>query len=180
MRPTDRGVREEKAKIPKLSLQFPTSGDTNGYTARKSEKFRQPRQETPRIAQNGNFSSSRGSGLLQHIEVYSARLEVPWQPAATARRLRGLPQRLLANVQDILENFKFRNQLRTLSKADAIGTLINKILDTDLDLSPMGYSHLSVKYKQKAIDELPSFKAEMESQQIFTNVDEAKVAVLRK
>jgi len=44
----------------------------------------------------------------------------------------------------------------------------------------MGYSHLSVKYKQKAIDELPSFKAEMESQQIFTNVDEAKVAVLRK
>ena len=91
-----------------------------------------------------------------------------------------IPQRLLANVQDILENFKFRNQLRTLSKADAIGTLINKVLDTDLDLSPMGYSHLSVKYKQKAIDELPSFKAEMESQQIFTNVDEAKVAVLRK
>jgi hypothetical protein len=26
----------------------------------------------------------------------------------------------------------------------------------------MRYSHLSVKYKQKAIDELPSFKAEMD------------------
>ena len=29
------------------------------------------------------------------------------------------------NVQDILDNFKFRNQLQTLSKADAIGTLLN-------------------------------------------------------
>ena len=28
------------------------------------------------------------------------------------------------NVQDILDNFKFRNQIPTLSKADALGTLI--------------------------------------------------------
>ena len=42
------------------------------------------------------------------------------------------------NVQDILENFKFRNQLSTLSKADALGTLINKFLDPDIDLSPAG------------------------------------------
>ena len=52
---------------------------------------------------------------------------------------RGTQQQLLAdfedylngfstNVQDILENFKFRNQLQTLSKADALGTLINKAL----------------------------------------------------
>ena len=62
---------------------------------------------------------------------------------------RGSQQQLLAdfedylngfspNVQDILENFKFRNQLSTLSKADAIGTLINKFLDPDIDLSPAG------------------------------------------
>ena len=42
------------------------------------------------------------------------------------------------NVQDILENFKFRNQLPTLSKADALATLINKFLDPDIDLSPAG------------------------------------------
>jgi type I restriction enzyme M protein len=42
------------------------------------------------------------------------------------------------NVQDILDNFKFRNQLQTLSKADALGTLINKFLDPDIDLSPSG------------------------------------------
>ena len=62
---------------------------------------------------------------------------------------RGSQQQLLAdfedylngfspNVQDILENFKFRNQLSTLSKADAIGTLINKFLDPEIDLSPAG------------------------------------------
>ncbi|MCU0754822.1 MAG: N-6 DNA methylase [Xanthomonadales bacterium] len=42
------------------------------------------------------------------------------------------------NVQNILDNFKFRNQLPTLSKADALGTLINKFLDPDIDLSPAG------------------------------------------
>jgi type I restriction enzyme M protein len=62
---------------------------------------------------------------------------------------RGSQQQLLAdfedyldgfspNVQDILDNFKFRNQLQTLSKADAIGTLINKFLDPEIDLSPAG------------------------------------------
>ncbi len=62
---------------------------------------------------------------------------------------RGSQQQLLAdfedylngfssNVQDILENFKFRNQLQTLSKADAMGTLINKFLDPEIDLSPAG------------------------------------------
>ncbi len=62
---------------------------------------------------------------------------------------RGSQQQLLAdfedylngfspNVQDIIENFKFRNQLPTLSKADAISTLINKFLDPEIDLSPVG------------------------------------------
>lgn len=42
------------------------------------------------------------------------------------------------NVQDILENFKFRNQLTTLSRSDSLGTLIAKFLDPDIDLSPAG------------------------------------------
>lgn len=68
---------------------------------------------------------------------------------------RGNQQQLLAdfedylngfssNVQDILDNFKFRNQLPTLSKADAIGTLINKFLDPDIDLSPAGIDNHSM------------------------------------
>ncbi|MGE3171801.1 MAG: N-6 DNA methylase [Planctomycetota bacterium] len=62
---------------------------------------------------------------------------------------RGSQQQLLAdfedylngfspNVQDILDNFKFRNQLQTLSRDDALGTLIAKFLDPSIDLSPAG------------------------------------------
>ena len=68
---------------------------------------------------------------------------------------RGSQQQLLAdfedylngfspNVQDIIENFKFRNQLSTLSKADALGTLINKFLDPEIDLSPAGIDNHSM------------------------------------
>src|SRR5947207_1043096 len=62
---------------------------------------------------------------------------------------RGSQQQLLAdfedylngfspNVQDIIDNFKLRNQLSTLSKADALGILINKFLDPEIDLTPSG------------------------------------------
>ncbi len=40
------------------------------------------------------------------------------------------------NVQDILENFEFRNQIPRLSKADALGTLIEKLLSPDINLGP--------------------------------------------
>ena len=40
------------------------------------------------------------------------------------------------NVQDILENFEFRNQIPRLSKADALGTLVEKFLSPDINLSP--------------------------------------------
>jgi len=40
------------------------------------------------------------------------------------------------NVQEILDNFEFRNQIPRLSKADALGTLIAKLLDPALNLSP--------------------------------------------
>lgn len=40
------------------------------------------------------------------------------------------------NVQTILTNFEFRNQIPRLSKADALGTLIEKFLDSQLNLSP--------------------------------------------
>src|SRR3984893_15315011 len=36
----------------------------------------------------------------------------------------------------ILENFKFRNQIPTLSRSDSLGTLIAKFLDPEINLSP--------------------------------------------
>jgi type I restriction enzyme M protein len=42
------------------------------------------------------------------------------------------------NVQEILDNFEFRNQIPRLTKADALGGLLEKFLDPALDLSPHG------------------------------------------
>ena len=41
-----------------------------------------------------------------------------------------------SNVQDILDNFEFRNQIPRLSRADALGTLIEKLTSLDINLSP--------------------------------------------
>ena len=40
------------------------------------------------------------------------------------------------NVQDILDNFEFRNQIPRLTKADALATLIERFLSPDINLSP--------------------------------------------
>ena len=40
------------------------------------------------------------------------------------------------NVQEILDNFEFRNQISRLSRADALGTLIEKLTSSELNLSP--------------------------------------------
>jgi type I restriction enzyme M protein len=40
------------------------------------------------------------------------------------------------SVQEILDNFEFRNQIPRLSKADALGKLIEKLLNPSINLSP--------------------------------------------
>ena len=40
------------------------------------------------------------------------------------------------NVQEVLEKFKFRNQIPTLVEADALGFLLEKFLDNSINLSP--------------------------------------------
>jgi len=40
------------------------------------------------------------------------------------------------NVQEIIDNFEFRNLIPRLAKADALGTLIEKFLDPSINLSP--------------------------------------------
>ena len=40
------------------------------------------------------------------------------------------------NVQEVLEKFKFRNQIPTLVEADALGFLLEKFLDSSVNLSP--------------------------------------------
>jgi type I restriction enzyme M protein len=56
------------------------------------------------------------------------------------------------NVQEIIENFEFRNQVSRLSKADALGTLIEKLLDPSINLSPSPVLNGDGSVKQPALD----------------------------
>ena len=56
------------------------------------------------------------------------------------------------NVQDILESFEFRNQIPRLSKADALGTLIEKFLSPDVNLSPRPILHGDGSVKHPGLD----------------------------
>ena len=56
------------------------------------------------------------------------------------------------NVQDILDNFEFRNQIPRLSKADALGTLIEKLTSKDVNLSPTPVLFDDGRIKHPALD----------------------------
>jgi len=56
------------------------------------------------------------------------------------------------DVQDILTNFEFRNIIPRLSKADALGTLIAKFLDPEINLSPTPVLHGDGTVKHPAMD----------------------------
>jgi len=56
------------------------------------------------------------------------------------------------NVQDILENFEFRNQIPRLSKADALGTLIDKLTSPDINLSPNPVKNNDGSIKHPGLD----------------------------
>jgi type I restriction enzyme M protein len=56
------------------------------------------------------------------------------------------------NIQEILDCFEFRNQIPRLSKADALGTLIEKLLSSDINLSPKAVLNGDGSVKQPGLD----------------------------
>ncbi|MFO0369560.1 MAG: N-6 DNA methylase [Armatimonadota bacterium] len=57
-----------------------------------------------------------------------------------------------ANVQEILEKFKFRNQIQTLVDADILGALIEKFLDPRVNLTPQPILDNDGKERLPALD----------------------------
>lgn len=55
-------------------------------------------------------------------------------------------------MQDILENFEFRNQIPRLSKADALGTLIGRLTSPDINLSPDPVKHSDDSIRHPGLD----------------------------
>lgn len=56
------------------------------------------------------------------------------------------------NVQEILDKFKFRNQIQTLVDADILGSLIEKLLDCGINLSPKPVFDGNGEVKLPALD----------------------------
>ena len=56
------------------------------------------------------------------------------------------------NVQEILENFEFRNQIPRLSKADALGTLVEKLTSPDVNLSPAPVTNADGTVRHPGLD----------------------------
>jgi type I restriction enzyme M protein len=57
-----------------------------------------------------------------------------------------------ANVQEILDKFKFRNQIQTLVDADILGSMIEKFLDSNINLSPKPVFDANGDVKIPALD----------------------------
>ncbi len=108
LEPTKQAVIETKATLDKLGI---TEQDKALCNASKQAFY-----NTSKFTLRDLKSRSSQQQLRQDFEAY----------------LDGFSP----NVQDILENFKFRNQIPTLSKSDSLGTLIEKFLDPDMNLSP--------------------------------------------
>ena len=56
------------------------------------------------------------------------------------------------NVQEVLEKFKFRNQIPTLIEADALGFLLEKFLDPSVNLSPKPVLHADGAVRLPGLD----------------------------
>lgn len=56
------------------------------------------------------------------------------------------------NVEDILDKFEFINQVPRLSKADALGTLVEKFLDPSINLSPKPVLNSNGSIKHPGLD----------------------------
>ena len=56
------------------------------------------------------------------------------------------------NVQEVLDKFKFRNQIPTLNDADALGYLIEKFLDRSINLSPRPVRNADESVRLEGLD----------------------------
>ena len=56
------------------------------------------------------------------------------------------------NVQEILENFEFRNQIPRLSRADALGALIERLTSPEINLSPLPVMANDGSVRQPGLD----------------------------
>ena len=84
------------------------------------------------IHQDQALRQAAGQAFYTHLGFHAARPQGP-APAnsSSGPTLRRISTASHRTSQDILEKFEFRNQIPRLSKADALGTLIEKFLSPE-------------------------------------------------
>ena len=98
-------------------------------------------------------SAGSGAGVLQHLEVHPARPESPAPTASSWKPTSGpgsTGSRRTCRTSSTTSSF--RNQIPRLSKADALGTLIEKLTSPDINLSPASVSHADGSVKHPGLD----------------------------
>ncbi|MCO5053189.1 MAG: type I restriction-modification system subunit M [Verrucomicrobiae bacterium] len=110
LEPTKKAVLETKARLDKLKI----TEQQAALCAAAGQSFYNTSKFTLRDLKSRGSQQQLQQDFLDYLDGFSS------------------------NVQDILTNFEFRDRVPRLSKADALGTLIAKFLDPDMDLSPHG------------------------------------------
>ncbi len=73
---------------------------------------------------------------MQCIAVYAERFDQPRKKQTLKSDFEAYLDGFSPNVQEILEKFKFRNQIDTMIEADILGAVIEKFISSDINLSP--------------------------------------------
>ena len=75
-------------------------------------------------------------GILQYVAFPAARPHLPRSVQQLRADFEAYLDGFSPNVQEVLEKFEFRNQIQRLVESGALGLLIEKFLDTSINLSP--------------------------------------------
>src|SRR5258708_15737098 len=124
LEPTKKDVLETRAKLDKLKIteQQAALREAAGQSFYNTSKF------TLRDLKSRGSQQQLQQDFMDYLDGFSP------------------------NVQDILSNFEFRNTVPRLSKSDSLGTLIGKLLDPEINLSPNPVLNSDRTVKQPAMD----------------------------
>ncbi len=104
------------------------------------------------VNQENALRSAAGQAFYNHSPFTLKNLRASTTQQALRQDFEAYLDGFSPNVQEILNNFKFRNQISTLSDADVLSTLIEKFLDPSINLSPRAVINPDGTRKHKRLD----------------------------
>lgn len=88
------------------------------------------------VNKDAALRNASGEAFYNTSTITLRQLRAEGQPQKLRANFEAYLDGFSANVREILDKFKFRNQIPTLIEADAVGGLLEKFLDPQINLSP--------------------------------------------